>query len=242
MAWAEWIIKLKVKRYKVYKESPSPVRGFWYTFIMTDDHVSNTIATYNKIAHQYAQSLEAFTPVKDRALFLTYLRPYSKLLDVGCAAGRDSIFFSKKGHTTTGVDLSKNLLEIAHKKAPELTFIHGDIRNKLFKEESFDAVWACAVLLHLKREEVLGVLKNFCHVLVTNGLLYICVKEGRGERDVKEELSNGQSRHFTYFTLSEIQRLIKTAGFHIEKAFRSNEKDRDPALRDLWWITVIARK
>lgn len=209
---------------------------------MTDDHVTKTIATYNKIAYQYAQSLEVFTPFKERVLFLSYLRPHSRLLDVGCAAGRDSIFFSHQGHATTGVDLSENLLEIARKKAPELTLINGDIRRKLFEDESFDAVWACAVLLHLKREDIPIVLANFYSLLIKNGLLFVRVKEGVGDADVVEILSNNLSRHFTYFKSDEIQDLIEEAGFHIEKVFRSNEKDIDPTLRDLWWITVIAKK
>lgn len=209
---------------------------------MSDDNLIQTVNTYNAIADHYASQMDAYTPEADRKLFLTYLKPGSKILDVGCAAGRDSIYFSQFGHKTVGVDLSEKLLAIARKKAPNLTFLHDDICKKLFPNGSFNAVWACAVLLHQSRQEVPGILRNFYQALVDDGVLFVRVKEGRGEGDVVEELSKDQSRHFTYFELDELEGLIRGAGFVIEKAYRSNEKDIDPTLRDLWWATVIAKK
>lgn len=209
---------------------------------MKRNHLMKTIATYDLIAHYYAKQVDKHSPVDERNLFLSYLLPNAKILDVGCAAGRDSIFFSQKGFETTGIDLSENLLAIAKQKAPELKFVKGDIREKLFSDNSFDAVWACAVLLHLKREDISAVLANFYSLLAENGLVFIRVKEGVGEADVVEPLSNNLSRHFTYFMLEELQELVENAGFRVEKIFRSNEKDMDSSLRDLWWITVIARK
>lgn len=209
---------------------------------MNDDYLSKTIATYDATADHYASQMNAFTPEEDRKLFLTYLKPRSKILDVGCAAGRDSIFFTKHGHVTIGVDMSEKLLEIARQKAPGLTFLNKDIRDKGFPDSIFNAIWACAVLLHQSRQEIPGILQNFYHALTNNGVLFVRVKEGTGGGDVTEKLSKDHSRHFTYFMLDELQGLIRDAGFVIEKAYRSNEKDIDPKLRDLWWITVIARK
>ena len=34
-----------------------------------------------------------------------------KLIDIGCGNGRDSIFFSKKGYTVTGIDISKTAIK-----------------------------------------------------------------------------------------------------------------------------------
>lgn len=209
---------------------------------MIRNHLTKTIATYDLIAHYYAKKIDKHSPIDERNEFLSYVQPNARILDVGCAAGRDSIYFSAHGHFTTGVDLSKNLLSIAKQNAPKLTFIKGDIRKKLFPNNSFDAVWACAVLLHLEREDLPIVLANFYSILTENGLVFIRVKEGVGEADVVEPLSNNKSRHFTYFMLDELQGLVEKAGFRVEKIFRSNEKDIHPSLRDLWWITVIARK
>ena len=209
---------------------------------MSDDSVVKTVATYDTIADQYAVALNAYTPAADRELFLTYLQPHSKILDVGCAAGRDSIFFTQHGHVTTGIDMSEKLLEIARQKAPGLTFINKDIRGKSFPDSFFDAIWASAVLLHLKRKEVLPVLKNFYLLLQPGGIVYVSVKQGKGSADVAEELSNNVKRHFTYFMPDELSKVFMQAGFTVEKVFSSNEKDRAPGLRDIWWVSLIAPK
>lgn len=209
---------------------------------MIRDPIVDTIATYDEIADFYANSMDVFTPIDDRKMFLSYLSPKSRILDVGSAAGRDSIFFSAQGHITVGVDLSQKLLAIARKKAPSLIFLHDDIRKKMFPDGSFDAVWACAVLLHQRRVEIPSILKNFYDVLARDGMLYIRVKEGEGEAGVKEKLSKNKQRHFTYFRLDELKNIVKSAGFDIQKAFRSNEKVINAQLRDIWWITIIARK
>lgn len=204
--------------------------------------MTKTAATYDAIADDYAVQINALAPAEDRELFLSLLAPQSKILDVGCAAGRDSIFFTQHGHVTTGIDMSEKLLAIAREKAPGLTFLNKDIRDKSFPDSSFDAIWASAVLLHLKRKEVLPVLENFYLLLQPGGIVYVSVKQGKGDVDVAEELSNNKKRHFTYFMPDELSKMFEKAGFTVEKVFTSNEKDRDPNLRDLWWVSVIARR
>lgn len=66
-----------------------------------------------------------------------------KILDLACGAGRHAILLAGRGFQVTGVDLSKNLLNVARKNAEELklnlSFIHSDIRNFLHYEK-FDLV------------------------------------------------------------------------------------------------------
>lgn len=55
-----------------------------------------------------------------------------KVLDMACGTGRHSILFAKKGYKVTAVDLSKNMLSVARKKAAaenlEIDFIQSDLR------------------------------------------------------------------------------------------------------------------
>ena len=62
---------------------------------MINDHVIKTVATYDAIATSYAVKLESFTPEQERIISF-FAQARSRILDVGCAAGRDSIFFPKK--------------------------------------------------------------------------------------------------------------------------------------------------
>lgn len=206
------------------------------------DHIAQTVTVYDAIAQQYAQQLEGYAPFKEREKFLSKLTPQSTILDAGCAAGRDSIYFASKGHHVTGVDLSEKLLVIAKAKTSQVVFLKQDLRKINFKPQSFDAIWACAVLLHLKRKEIPMVLKNFYALLNAKGILYVQVKQGEGERDVSEKLSSHQARHFIYFLPVEFKEMLIRAGFYIDEMYSWNERDRRKELRDLWWISAFARK
>ena len=178
----------------------------------------------------------------ERDEFISVLPSQGKILDVGCAAGRDSGYFSSKGFSVVGVDLSGKLLEIARKKFPHIDFFKQDFRSHDFPKESFNGIWACASLLHLKRTEIPAVLRQFFALLKPKGILYIQVKEGKGEKDVVDILSSGQSRHFTFFEIGELKQFLEEAGFRVEKIYVFNEKERTRGHRDLLWISSFSKK
>lgn len=111
-----------------------------------------------------------------------------------------------------------------------------------FSPRSFDGIWACASLLHLHRAEVPQVLQNFFHMLKPGGVLFVMVKEGTGEADVKESLSSNMVRHFTYFTLTELKKLLENSRFTVEEIYTWNEELRRPGRRDLVWISSFSKK
>lgn len=209
---------------------------------MRDDHIKKTIAVYDTMADAYAKKLNDYAPLPEREKFVTLLSSHAHILDVGCGPGRDAEFYVAKGFSVTGVDFSKKLLEIARRRVPHATFYKQDFRSLRFPKQSFDGVWACASLLHLKRHEVPMVLNKFFQLLKSGGVLFIMVKEGKGEADVAEELSSYLSRHFTYFQREELKRLLENTGFEIIEQYTYNEKDRRPDHRDLWWISSFSRK
>lgn len=213
-----------------------------FTCMRNNDSVSKTISVYNQIAEEYAQALNDYTPDIERDRFVSLLPEGAAILDLGCAAGRDCIWFASKGFVPTGVDLSDKLLSIARKNAPQLTFHKKDVRDLDFPDASFDGIWACAVLLLLKRDEIQGVLRQ-CHwMLKKGGVLALLVKEGEGEGDVVEALSSGVSRHFTYFRKDEIEKYTTNAGCKIIDMYQWNSKDRYGPDRDVEWISCFARK
>lgn len=209
---------------------------------MSDDQLKKTIAVYNTIADQYAKSVESYYSAIDRDKFLLLISKGGKILDAGCAAGRDSRYFDSLGYDVVGVDLSQKLLDIAKKKAPYIDFQQQDIRSLPFPPNSFDGIYATAVLLHLDRDEVLPILKQFHTLLKPGGVVCVQVKEGIGEADVKEPISEGKARHFTYFKKDEMESLLTQAGFTMNRTTRYNERDINPKWRDIFWINCLAQK
>lgn len=209
---------------------------------MDDDLVKKTIAVYDTIASSYAKQIEKYAPDIERNKFINLIPKGAKILDAGCGPGRDCYYFAKHGLNIIGVDLSEKLLEIAKKRVPQATFIKQDLRKLDFPEQSFDGVWVCASLHHLNRNDASRVLGKFFQLLKPNGVLFISVKEGTGEEDVRESLSSGLPRHYVYYKLEELKKLLEKAGFVVTEIYTWREEDRSGGRSDLVWLSSFAKR
>jgi SAM-dependent methyltransferase len=64
----------------------------------------------------------------------------NSILDLGCGTGKHDFLLSEKGYQITGVDISKEMIEIAEStNKPNIEFVLGDIRN-IDLNKKFDAV------------------------------------------------------------------------------------------------------
>lgn len=61
------------------------------------------------------------------------------VLDAGCGTGRVAIELARRGVDVVGTDLDHDMIAMAHAKAPELTWIQGDL-SELDLPSRFDAV------------------------------------------------------------------------------------------------------
>lgn len=50
-----------------------------------------------------------------------------RVLDAGCGTGRVAIELARRGHDVVGIDADPDMLDTARAKAPELTWLHGDL-------------------------------------------------------------------------------------------------------------------
>lgn len=193
---------------------------------------------YNKLGKQYLKDAVFLQPV-ERLPFRNTFQKGAHILDIGCAGGRDAAYFIKGGMRVTGIDASDVFIEEAKKSVPEGTFMQGDLLEMKFPANTFDGVWAQAVLLHLKRKDVPKALKKIYKVLKPGGLLHIRVKKGVGEEYVKEKLSGWNDRFYTYFSKKEIEGMLREQGFKITYSgiFPDQLKRKN-----LTWIAVWARK
>ena len=214
---------------------------FWDDKNMSNDYVYKAIEIYDKNAKEYAQKT-AHIPPEERGEFPNLVKPGGKILDAGCGPGRDCAYFLEKGFQVVGVDLSEKLLEISRKKAPRATFHKQDLRSLKFPHNSFDAIWACASLVHLKRFEVPKVLHDFYSSLKPGGVLFILLKEGKGEADVIDDLSSDSARHFTYFEQNELKQILLKEQFDVRNIYTYSEKDRKLEGRDVTWVSAFCYK
>src|SRR6188472_1208841 len=109
---------------------------------------------YDLIASGFAELRNAFnTEQKYIDLMIDHLQPDAHILDVGCGSGFPiAAYLIDRGFQVTGVDSSKELLNIAKQKCPAMKTVYGDVRT-VNLDQKFDAIieWWC--LFHVPKEE-----------------------------------------------------------------------------------------
>jgi len=88
------------------------------------------------------------------------LNPGTKVLDVACGTGNQSIPAARAGADVTGLDLAPNLLEQARQRAAaedlEIEFIEGDAENLPFDAGHFDVVLSMFGAMFAPRPQVVA--------------------------------------------------------------------------------------
>ena len=164
--------------------------------------------------------------------FLSRLPEHAQILDAGCGTGRDGAIFQAAGYRVTAIDASPAMVHAARSRglqARVLTF-----QRMKFASE-FDGIWACASLLHVPHKEIPNVLDRFASALKPNGILYVSLKEGSGERVAKD------GRFFSYFRQDEFAELL-TEGrrFTLLKSWPTHAADSSG--KDWPWLNFLAQR
>jgi len=207
------------------------------------DHITQTVDAYEKNSQQYATQAEYFSldPEMKRFLHLLPLPP-ANILDLACGSGRDSRLLSSKGYNVIGVDLSSALLAIAKKNAPLAKFKKQDLRNLQFHNNFFDAVWASAALVHLKKTELPHVLSSLFLLIKPGGLAFLHQKKGKGEGFSIEPSMPSVKRYYSYYEKDEFEKYVTNAGFIIIDSYVYCDTDRFIGKRDTEWISCFTKK
>ncbi|MGC1119707.1 MAG: class I SAM-dependent methyltransferase [Candidatus Methanofastidiosia archaeon] len=119
----------------------------------------------------------------ERPAFLTYMAAemmkrenLRRVLDIGCAAGRNSIFLAREGFDLVGIERETNILQLARIKASDKgvkpRFLLGDLADLPFKKSSFDAVLCMYVLMFLPAYRLSRCMQNIFRVLRDGGMAF----------------------------------------------------------------------
>lgn len=164
---------------------------------------TRTIETYNALANEYDAKTKEFWETFPRTFLDQFARliPKGHVLDVGSGPGRDGLLLEEMGLTVTCLDASKNMVSLCRSRG--LDAIEGDFSAIPFPDETFDGAWAYTSLLHIPRNEIGQALKEIFRILKEEGIFGLGMIEGETE-EYRENMGEGQSRLFTYYTQTEI--------------------------------------
>ena len=115
------------------------------------------------------------------------------VLDAGCGTGRVAIELSSRGYPVVGVDADPGMLEAACAKAPELTWVQGDLTDPgLDLGRTYDVVvMAGNVLIFVPTGSEARVLANAARWLAPSGRLVAgySLRPGGFDPDEHDELA-----------------------------------------------------
>ena len=145
-----------------------------------------------------------------------------RILDLGCGAGRHTVFLAREGFETCGFDIAETGLaqtrEWLEREGLSADLKRGDIERIPWPDNSFDAVMSIYVIYHKPLAGMERAVAEIFRVLRPGGLALISLQSRRGYRyGAGKEIepnsfipgvgADGEIVHH-YSDLSEIQRLF----------------------------------
>ena len=202
---------------------------------MDDKNTNRTIEYYNTHADRYSEITRNADMSDIYKRFEENLKPGCRILDLGCGSGRDSKYFLDKGYKFVSLDASEAMC----RKTQELTgkaAVHMRIEDMNYENE-FDAVWACASLLHVAKSDMHKILEKAMKALKVGGVLYASWKYGKSEQ------TRDDGRTFVNYTEARVCDMVAlVSGASLEDVWTSQDVRLDRIGQGHLWVNVLVRK
>lgn len=193
---------------------------------------NNSVTYYDENAEEFFQSTVHADMSGLYDVFLKDIPAGGHILDLGCGTGRDSRYFQQLGYQVTAVDGSQKMCEMA------AHYIGQPVKQMLFEDldynEEFDGIWACASLLHVKKDEMAGVINKIYQALKVDGMFYVSYKYGTEEREKDGRLFSDYTEEALVVLFTE-----KT-GWKLREWFISCDVRKGRG--DQKWLNAVVRK
>jgi len=115
------------------------------------------VETYGSIAHHFHRTRKA--PWPEMRWFTSLIPQGSRVADIGCGTGRNSIYIAAQGHMAIGIDIVPDMVSIARKSIiaegleEKVNIVVGDARSLPWDDSSMDGAICVAALHHIPSEE-----------------------------------------------------------------------------------------
>lgn len=192
-----------------------------------------TVATYNATATEMAKKfcmLGARVEDIERGFRLVG-KNNPHVLEIGCGNGRDAKEITRRTNQYLGIDISKLMITLANKHAPNGNFKIADIEDYLFPE-NLDLIFSFASLLHSDKENVQKILKRAHNALNSGGIFYISLKHDEYHEESRTDEFG--TRTFYFYTPELIKELV---GNMFTVVYEEKQE-----LQHQKWFTIALRK
>jgi len=172
-----------------------------------------------------------------------------RVLDLGCGAGRNSIYLAKKGFDVIGVDVSKSALRFANNWAEEerlsnATFTLGTMVNIPFDDYLFDAVVSVSVIHHGVKEYIMRTIAEINRILRRKGVFIANIASVRdpryGDGEKVEENTFQILEAFEQYQFEELHHFFtREEAFEILACFSNATVELLKEKPNYWKVTAV---
>lgn len=117
------------------------------------------------------------------------IKPYMKVLDIGCGTGITSVFMGEMGADVLGVDISDKLIEFARENSSHLTnvkYIAEDVTRLWFKDKRFDAITIIDSMEHISRSDFILLMDVIAKHSKKDTIIYLNIPDSRYQRYMRK--------------------------------------------------------
>jgi len=192
--------------------------------------VNKTISYYNENYQELLIRYDGATMKELYKILDKFVYKNSFVLDIGFGSGRDLNYIKSITKNIYGLDGSiefvNNLKQDKFYKNRVALSQLPEINTRFFNTNKFDIIISIAVLMHLKKDEIVQTIKKIKKILTKNGKVIISFSTKSRDNDQRDFLEITTIEMITLF-INENFKEVKTVSSY------------DSLDRDIEWVTQI---
>jgi len=148
------------------------------------DPLDATRTSYDAVAETYVRLFgdELAGKPLDRALLAAFVETVSgPVVDLGCGPGHVNAHLHRLGCQAFGIDLSPEMVGVARRAYPAVSFSQGDMTQLDITSGSLGGIVAFYSIIHLSPDLLPLALAEFVRVLAPGGQVLLAFQTGAGE-------------------------------------------------------------
>jgi ubiquinone/menaquinone biosynthesis C-methylase UbiE len=158
---------------------------------MANENLLDVRSAYDTVAEAYSAVIPdtSFEAPLDMAMmdhFVGHMRATAdrQVIDVGCGAGRMTSSLSRAGLKARGVDLSPEMVRIAQRLQPELSFELGELTELPVADAAADGILAWYSIIHSPPAALPAIAREFWRALRPGGSALVAFHAGSGHHTI----------------------------------------------------------
>ena len=201
---------------------------------------------YKEFAKYYDKFYQSKNYEKEVDFLMNFINDGDKIIDIGCGTGIHASLISRKGFNVDGLDLNKEMIDIAKKRLNSSLYVQNVLNINI--DERYDVIISMfAVINHLKNtSELKKCLSNMKGILKRNGTIIIDLHNPQSSGNKTDNFDNmsktmewhydekaklekskiifkiGNKKYedshiFRIFTIDEVRECCDSVGLKVEK-------------------------